>query len=111
MKFDRGQDHDLVCCEVCDNPNGLHIRAVRVNRLGRTVSIGPVGIEQFDDTRKTHARGSIVEIDFWCESGNHPFTAVFEFHKGQVLHSVRDLPPLPSIGPEGYIDEGELPRN
>src|ERR1700736_5058503 len=109
MRFETGPKHDLVLCDVCDSPHMLHIRAVRVNQLGNTVSIGPAGIEHFDDTAKTSARGSIVEIDFWCEAG-HSFTAAFQFHKGQVLHEVRELAPLPGLGPNEFLWEGELPR-
>jgi hypothetical protein len=112
MKFEPGNLHDLVCCEVCGDPNGLHMRVVRVNELGNVTAITPARIEQYKTKKNAWARGSIVEIDFWCECGGHQFTAKFQFHKGQVLHTTETHPPLPSFPGDKYVlADDELRRD
>jgi len=112
MRFDNNLWADIACvrCETCNRADGLHLRATRTDLLGFVVSIGPAGIEQFDEREKNTARGSRVEIDFTCEFGNHPFTARFEFYKGTVQYRTifpRPLPPLDVNGPDF---DTELPR-
>jgi hypothetical protein len=102
LEFDDG----AVVCARCGDSNGLHLQAVRVNELGDVTAITPARIERYATSKDSdHARGSIVEIDFWCEFCQHPFQARFRFHKGQVLHEVRALPTLPG----GY--DAELTRD
>ena len=95
-------DYGTVECAICGEPNGLHIQAVRANELGTVTAITPARVEQYVTKKNPdNARGSIVEIDFYCEFGGHKFQARFRFHKGQVLHEVVPLADLPG----GYAAE------
>lgn len=103
--------YDTVCCEICGSDNGLHIRAVRVNQLGVVTSIIPNETQVYKT--KSDARGSIVEIDFWCEFGGHETQARFRFHKGQVIHDMVKLPEIAEVIPSVGDDLGpsELSRD
>jgi len=83
-------DYQLVNCEVCGDANGLHILGVRVDQLGDLAYITSSGIQRYNKAQE--ARGSTVDIDFYCEFGGHMFTCRFEFHKGQVLVRTMESP-------------------
>jgi hypothetical protein len=96
VKFEREGQYELVCCEKCGNTY-VHMRAVRVNELGRVTAITPAAIEQYNTHKESRARGSIVEIDFWCEMCGSQSIARFEFYKGNVRHEMQVRPRLPGF--------------
>lgn len=79
-------DDGAICCPIC---------GIETHRDNANVHLGPVSVQQnatetIVDRENERvravapgARGSIVTLSMWCESG-HRFDIVFSFHKGST---------------------------
>ena len=90
-------------CPSCDPSNPMnvcvHPAAVFVDRGGQTTLIRRDGVLE-EALPKTEARGVVIEIRCFCETG-HTFTLALQFHKGRTYVRVADL---------GFYDDDAVPR-
>lgn len=76
-------------CLLCGSAN-VHPHRVEVDRGGDVCVVEPDGVGF--TTRQHHARGAIIALDWFCESG-HRFRTQFQFHKGSsYLRVTQQLP-------------------
>ncbi|MCC6381240.1 MAG: hypothetical protein IT304_01970 [Dehalococcoidia bacterium] len=99
-----------VCCPRCQRASGtstwVHPRRIEVDRLGDVVEVAPDGIGFLHrPISETENMGSVIRIEFWCESG-HQFAWDLRFEGGATVFQID--PQMPEFDPLEYMDE--LPR-
>jgi hypothetical protein len=71
----------VLICPGCQDAS-VHPYRVEVDRGGEVTEIAPDGVGFA--VRKPAARGAIITMEFWCESG-HGFALEWRFHKGNTF--------------------------
>src|SRR3989304_5591618 len=88
---DMWRNDQKVLCPKC-GASDVHIERVDIDQGKNFCSIARDAAIQIEE-RKPQARGSNIQIWFWCEDYHH-FTLEFQFHKGVTFFQSGILPDL-----------------